>query len=336
MTLPTRRLGRTGLDVTTLGLGGAPLGGLLDAVADDAAEGAVETAWAAGVRFVDTAPFYGFGRSERRIGDALRRHKRDDYVLSTKAGRLLAPDAHPPGAENGWVDPLPFRPVYDYSHDGVRRSFEDSLQRLGLDRIDILLLHDIGRFTHDEEAHRVHFEAAMTGGLRALQALKAEGLIRAYGIGVNETAVLMAALERGDWDCVLLAGRYTVLEQDALDDLLPLCAARGTSIICGGPYNSGLLAGGSTWNYAPAPPALLARRDRLAAIAAAHGVDLKAVALQFPLAHSAVASVIPGARTPAEAQGNIAALAAPIPAALWDALRAEGLIRADAPVPEAR
>jgi D-threo-aldose 1-dehydrogenase len=334
MTLQTRRLGRTDVAVTILGLGAAPLGGLLDPVADEAAEGALQAAWEGGVRFFDTAPFYGFGRSERRVGDALRHRRRDSYVLSTKAGRLLAPDPDPPGAENGWVNPLPFRPVHDYGYDAVRRSLEDSLQRLGLHRVDVLLLHDIGAFTHGADA-APHFEAAMTGGLKALQALKAEGTIGAYGIGVNETAVLMDALDRGDWDCFLLAGRYTLLEQDALDDLLPACQARGTSVIVGGPYNSGLLAGGDTWNYAKAPHELIARRDRLAAVTAAHGVSLRAAALQFPLAHPAVASVIPGARTRDEANDNLARLAEPVPAALWQALVAEGLLRPDAPVPNA-
>ncbi len=330
--LATRRLGRSDLHVTELGLGTAPLGGLLGDVAEGDAAGALEAAWAGGVRFVDTAPFYGFGRAERRTGDALRRHPRAAYVLCTKAGRLLAPEPDPPGAAHGWVAPLPFRPVYDYSYDGVRRSFEDSLQRLGLERIDVLLLHDIGQFTHGP-GYEHHVEMAMTGGQTALAALKAEGLIGAYGIGVNETAVLMTALERGDWDCFLLAGRYTLLEQDALDDLMPACAARGTSIIVGGPYNSGLLAGGDTWNYAKAPAALVARRDRIERVCAAHGVAIEAAALQFPLAHPAVASVIPGARTAAEAEANLAHLWASVPLSLWDALEAEGLIRSDAPVP---
>ncbi|MEM0906042.1 MAG: aldo/keto reductase [Pseudomonadota bacterium] len=333
MSLPTRRLGSTDVHVTTLGFGCAPIGGLLGAVEETPARAAMAAAWDGGVRFFDTAPFYGFGASERRTGDALRAHPRGEYVLSTKAGRLLAPDPDPPAAENGWVAPLPFRPVYDYGYDAVRRSLEDSLQRLGLERIDVVLLHDIGAFTHGE-AHPPHFEAAMTGGLKALVAMKAEGLIGAYGIGVNETDVLMAALERGAWDCFLLAGRYTLLEQNALDDLLPLCAARGTSIIVGGPYNSGLLAGGNTWNYADAPADLLARRDSLAEITAQHGVSLRAAALQFPLAHPAVAAVIPGARTPEEAGDNLARLQEPVPGELWRDLQAKGLLRADAPVPD--
>lgn len=334
MTLTTRHLGETAVEVSTLGFGCAPIGGLLDAVDEPAARAALDVAWAGGVRYFDTAPFYGFGASERRTGDALRAHPRDDYVLSTKAGRLLWPDPDPPGAENGWARPLPFRPVYDYGHDAVRRSLEDSLQRLGLERIDVLLLHDIGAFTHGGTDHPAHFERAMTGGLKALTEMKAEGLIGAYGIGVNETAVLMAALERGEWDCFLLAGRYTLLEQDALDDLLPLCEARGTSIICGGPYNSGLLAGQATWNYAAAPDDLMARRDRLAAHCQRHGVSLRAAALQFPLAHPAVSAVIPGARTAEEARDNLARLIEPIPAALWRDLQDDGLLRPDAPVPK--
>ncbi len=333
MTLPTRRLGTTSVTVTTMGFGCAPIGGLLDAVDERPAREALEVAWDGGVRYFDTAPFYGFGASERRAGDALRAHPRDEYVLSTKAGRLLVPDPNPPGAANGWENPLSFRPVHDYGYDAVRRSLEDSLQRLGLERVDVLLLHDIGVFTHGEADHPAHFEAAMTGGLKALREMKDEGLIGAYGIGVNEIAVLMAAMERGDWDCFLLAGRYTLLEQEALDELLPLCQARSTSIICGGPYNSGLLAGGSTWNYAEAPPDLIARRDRLAAICNSHGVSLRAAALQFPLAHPAVASVIPGARTPEEARDNLARLAEPVPRALWQELQHEGLLRPHAPIP---
>lgn len=333
MTLPTRPLGTTAVHVSTLGFGCAPIGGLLTPVDETAARTAIGAAWDGGIRFFDTAPFYGFGASERRAGDALRPHPRSDYVLSTKVGRLLAPDPNPPGAENDWVNPLPFRPVYDYGYDAVRRSAEDSLQRLGIERIDVLLLHDIGVFTHGEADHPAHFEAAMTGGLKALTEMKAEGLIGAYGIGVNETAVLMAAMERGEWDCFLLAGRYTLLEQHALDDLLPLCTERRTSIICGGPYNSGLLAGGTTWNYADAPAELIARRDRLAAIAAAHGVSLRAAALQFPLAHPAVASVIPGGRTPAETDDNLARLAEPVPADLWNELRHENLLHPEAPIP---
>jgi len=333
-TLPTRRIGHTDLEVTILGLGAAPLGGLLGSVDEADAMAALTTAWNGGVRYFDTAPFYGFGLSERRTGDALRLHDRDSYVLSTKVGRLLAPDPTPPGRDSGWENPLPFRPVYDYGHDGVRRSFEDSLQRLGLHRIDILLIHDIGEFTHGSN-YQGHVDEAMAGGLRALQELQHEGLIGAMGIGVNETAVLMEALNHGDWDCFLLAGRYTLLEQQALDNLLPACQARGTSIICGGPYNSGLLAGGDTWNYAAAPPELIQRRDHLARVCKAHGVALPAAALQFPLAHPTVACVIPGARNALESGENLQHLSAPIPAALWDDLRAEGLIREDAPVPQA-
>lgn len=328
MSLPTRPLGSTGLEVTVLGAGTAPLAGLFDPVTPDAAAAVLDAAWEDGVRYFDTAPFYGYGAGERRTGDALR--GREGYVLSTKAGRLLAPDPAVPG--EGWADPLPFRPVPDYSEAAVRRSFEDSLQRLGLDRVDLVFLHDIGEMTHGD-AHPAHFEAAMTGGLAALRALKAEGLIAGYGIGVNETAVLEAALERGDWDVFLLAGRYTLLEQDALDRLMPACEARGTAIVCGGPYNSGLLAGGGTWNYDAAPAEILDRRDRLAALCREHDVALEAAALRFPLGHPAVASVIPGARSVEEARANAAHMSAEIPAALWPALVDAGLLRADAPLP---
>jgi D-threo-aldose 1-dehydrogenase len=328
MSLPARPLGATGLEVTVLGAGTAPLAGLFEPVPPGTAAAVLDAAWEDGVRFFDTAPFYGFGAGERRTGDALR--PRDGFVLSTKVGRLLVPDA---GVEGGdWADPLPFRPVPDYSEAAVRRSFEDSLQRLGLDRVDMLFLHDIGEMTHGA-AHPAHFEDAMTGGLAALRALKAEGLIRAYGIGVNETAVLEAALERGDWDVFLLAGRYTLLEQDALDRLMPACEARGTAIVCGGPYNSGLLAGGGTWNYDAAPPEIVARRDRLAALCREHGVALEAAALQFPLGHPIVASVIPGARSVEEARANAAHMTARIPPELWPALVEAGLLRPDAPLP---
>lgn len=328
MSLPIRPLGSTGLDVTVLGAGTAPLAGLFDPVGPEMAAAVLDAAWEDGVRHFDTAPFYGYGAGERRTGDALR--AREGFVLSTKVGRLLVPDPNVPG--EGWADPLPFRPVPDYSETAVRRSFEDSLQRLGLDRVDVLYLHDIGEMTHGD-AHPAHFEAAMTGGLKALTALRAEGLIRGYGIGVNETAVLEAALERGDWDVFLLAGRYTLLEQDALDRLLPACEGRGTAVVCGGPYNSGLLAGGGTWNYAAAPSDILDRRDRIAGVCREHGVALEAAALQFPLGHPLVASVIPGARSVEEGRANAAHMRTPVPPELWPALAEAGLIRPDAPLP---
>lgn len=320
------------IDLPRLGLGCAPLGGLQRGVSAEEAAGALDAALAAGMRYLDTAPYYGFGLSERRVGDAIR--GRSDIVLSTKVGRLLKPGLPEDPAAFGWPDPLPFHPVFDYSHDGIMRSFEDSLQRLGLDRIDILYLHDIDRFTHGESGEQArHFEEAMTGGYRALESLRRSGAVGAIGIGVNETRVCLEALERGDWDVFLLAGRYTLLEQGPLSDLFPACARAGTRIVIGGPYNSGILVGGDTWNYAAAPAELVERVGRMRAICAAHDVPLPAAALQFCLAHPVVASVIPGARTASEVADAIAWAGMTLPAALWSDLAGQGVIDPAAPVP---
>ncbi len=313
-----------------MGLGTAPLGGLFASVSDSDARAVLDAAWAGGIRFFDTAPWYGFGRSERRTGDSLR--TREGYTLSTKVGRLLRPSSAPPGQAHGWPDPLPFAPVHDYGYEGVRRSFEDSLQRLGLARVDVLFVHDIGATTHGT-ASVGHERDAFEGGLRALQELRAEGAIGALGIGVNEIDVLLRALDAAAWDVFLLAGRYTLLEQGALDRLLPACVRAGTSVVMGGAFNSGLLAGGSTWNYAPAPGELLHRRDLLAAACAEYGVALEAAALQLPLAHPAVPSLLIGCRTADEVRANLAHVDSPIPVELWAALRKRGLLREDVPTP---
>src|SRR5579864_1295848 len=261
---PRRRIGRTSLEVTVLGLGCPTLGGTRIAVTRAEAEAIVRAAWDSGVRYVDTAPYYGFGQAERAVGDALRAEKRDEWVLSTKAGRLLRPRTGAP--ENGAPHHvMPFDPVYDYSHDGIMRSVEDSLQRLGLGRIDILYVHDIGTYQHGD-AHPGHMRTLRDSGYRALEELRRSGVVRAIGIGVNEKEVLLEALEWGAWDAFLLAGRYTLLEQAPLDDLLPKCLKAGTSIIVGGPFNSGILAGRDTWNYDNAPPDVMARVKEIAAI----------------------------------------------------------------------
>ena len=315
-----------------LGFGGAPIGGLLDDVDGAAATSALEAALAGGVRYFDTAPFYGFGMSERRVGDALR--GRDDVVLSTKVGRLLKSGLPADPASMGWPAPLPFHPVYDYSYDGVMRSYEDSLQRLGLDHIDILYIHDIGPFTHtDPEEEARHFEEAMTGGYRALEALKRAGDISAFGIGVNETKLLVRALERGDWDVFLLAGRYTLLEQTALDPLFTRCAEQEVSVVIGGPFNSGILVGGKTWNYAEAPSDIVERVTGIERACKAHGVPLPAAALQFPLAHPVVVSVIPGTRTEQEQRDLLTWWKTGIPDGLWGDLKSEGLLDEAAPTP---
>ncbi len=327
-----RRLGRTALEVTALGLGCATLGGSRIDVTRETAEAIVRTAWAAGVRYVDTAPYYGVGQAERAVGDALRDKPRDKWVLSTKVGRLLRPNAsgvHP----DGRVHPLPFDPVYDYSYDGVMRSFEDSLQRLGLARIDILYVHDIGAYQHGPAAHPALMRTLRESGYRALDELRHSGVVQAIGIGVNEREVLLEALDWGAWDAFLLAGRYTLLEQAPLDDLLPRCQQAGTSIVVGGPLNSGILAGRDTWNYRAAPPEVVARVNAIHAVCDRHGVPLPAAALQFPLAHPAVAAIIPGPRDMAEFEANLALLRHPIPPALWQELRAAGLLHPAAPTP---
>src|SRR3954468_13114591 len=327
-----RRIGRTEVEVTELGLGCATLGGSRVDIARQTAEAIVAAAWEAGVRYVDSAPFYGVGQAERAVGDALRERPRDDWMLSTKVGRLLRPNrtgAHPDGKRH----PLPFDPVYDYSYDGIMRSFEDSLQRLGLARIDILYVHDIGTYQHGKEAHPVLMRTLRESGYRALEELRRSGAVRAIGIGVNEREVLLEALEWGQWDVFLLAGRYTLLEQAPLDDLLPKCLAAGTSIVVGGPLNSGILAGRDPWNYRPAPPAIVERVAAIAGICDTHRVPLAAAALQFPLAHPAVAAIIPGPRNAAEFNANLELLRHPIPPALWADLRQAGLLHPEAPVP---
>ena len=326
-----RRIGRTSLEVTTLGLGCATLGGTRIAVTRGEAEAIVRAAWEAGVRYVDTAPYYGFGQAERAVGDALRAEPRDEWVLSTKVGRLLRPRAvAPERAAPHHV--MPFDPIYDYSRDGIMRSVEDSLQRLGLGRIDILYVHDIGTYQHGD-AHPGLMRTLRDSGYRALEELRDSGAVRAIGIGVNEKEVLLEALEWGEWDAFLLAGRYTLLEQGPLDDLLPQCLKAGTSIVVGGPLNSGILAGRDTWNYRMAPPEILARAKAIGAVCERHGVKLAAAALQFPLAHPAVAAIIPGPRNAEEFRTNLGLLAHPIPAALWQDLREAKLLHPEAPVP---
>jgi D-threo-aldose 1-dehydrogenase len=330
----TRRVGRTELSVTTLGLGTATMGGSRIRVTQQEGEAIVRAAWAAGVRYVDTAPFYGVGAAERRVGDALREENRDEWVLSTKVGRLLKPHRRSEPASDGRNKPLPFDVVYDYSYDGIMRSVEDSYQRLGLAKIDILYVHDIGVYQHGAEANAAHMKVLRESGYKALQELRRSGEVRAIGLGVNEKEVLLEVLGFGDWDVFLLAGRYTLLEQGPLDDLLPQCVERGTSIVVGGPLNSGILAGRDTWNYATAPTEIVERVKRIEAVCGAHKVPLAAAALQFPLAHPAVCAIIPGPRSAAEFDANLPLLTHSIPAALWSDLKTAGLLHPSAPVPQ--
>lgn len=279
-----------------LGFGGAPLGNMFAAVDDDTAHATLQAAWDCGVRLFDTAPHYGSGLSEHRFGEALRRHPRDQFVLSSKVGRLFRAD--PSAPENPpFVDGLPFRPAFDYSYDGTLRSVEDSLQRLGLARIDIAYIHDLAA-DHHGDAWEGLFDQAMDGAARALTRLREEGVIRGWGLGVNLTEPCERAIERADPDVFLLAGRYSLLNQPALDRLFPACRARGVHVVVGGPYNSGLLAGGRTFEYADAPPEMVEKCRRIAAVCERHGADLRAAALQFCAAHPVVAAVIPGASIP--------------------------------------
>jgi len=327
-----RALGRTAISVTALGLGCATLGGSRVSVSRKQAEAIVRAAWAAGVRYVDTAPFYGFGQAERCVGDALREVPRDEWVLSTKVGRLLRPHVNPTAIELGQRR-MPFDAVFDYSYDAIMRSFEDSLLRLGLARIDILYVHDIGAMQHGADAHPEIMHSLRASGYRALEELRRGGAVRAIGIGVNEREVLLEAMEWGAWDAFLLAGRYTLLEQAPLDDLLPKCLSSGISIVVGGPLNSGILAGRDSWNYRTAPPEIVARVGQIKAVCDSHQVPLAAAALQFPLAHPAVAAIIPGPRNAEEFAANLKLLRHPIPPALWVDLRGAGLLHPLAPTP---
>jgi D-threo-aldose 1-dehydrogenase len=320
---------------TRLGLGGAPLGNLFAPVADSDAGALLDAAWASGCRSFDTAPHYGHGLSERRMGDALR--ARSAFVLSTKVGRLLAPDARAPREQFGYVGGLPFRQHWDYSAAGVRRSLEDSLQRLGLAHVDVAFVHDCDVATHGANADVVRRQV-IDEALPALRALQREGAIRAVGLGVNDVRIVLDVLRETDLDVLLLAGRYSLLDHSALRELLPLCARRGVRIALGGVFNSGLLATGSRggvarFDYAPAAREWVERTARIEAVCERHGVPLRAAALQFPLAHPAVDVVLVGARNADEWRDALAMMRTPIPAAFWDDLRRERLLPDDAPTP---
>ncbi len=324
--------------VSEIGFGAAPLGNLYHSISNEQAAATAASAWAAGIRLFDTAPHYGQGLSERRLGDALREKPRDEYLLSTKVGRLLFPAGHA-NERHGFRSPMPFDFRYDYSYDGIMRSYEDSLQRLGLDRIDILLVHDIGAMTHGAD-NTAHFKTLVDSGYVALRELRDSGQVKAIGLGVNEYEICERALQEGDYDCFLLAGRYTLLEQESLRHFLPLCQQRGVSLLIGGAYNSGILATGTRtaqtghYNYLPAPPEILARVARIEAVCDDYQVTLAAAALQFPLAHPAVSSVIPGLNEPAQVHRTMQMLSESIPADFWAALKTQGLLPPDAPVPE--
>ncbi|MDB5472827.1 MAG: aldo/keto reductase [Devosia sp.] len=331
-TFEKRRIGQTDLEVTTLGLGGATLAGSFRPVSAEQARGTVAHALDSGISYVDTAPHYGAGRSEHMVGDVLR-ERPGAAVLSTKVGRLFKAVNGAADNRTEFVNPLPFAATYDYTYDGVMRSFEDSQQRLGLSSIDILYVHDIGTATHGAEANQTYWQQLASGGYKALRELRDSGAVKAVGLGVNEWQILMEAFALGDWDVFLLAGRYTLLEQTALAPFLTTCVQRGTSVVVGGPFNSGILVGGPTFNYAKAPEEIVARVRAIEAVCQDHGVPLPAAALQFPLTHPAICNVLPGPRSPEELDEILDWWFLDIPGELWGALAKKGLLAAGTPIP---
>jgi D-threo-aldose 1-dehydrogenase len=317
------------VELSKLSLGCAQLGNLYRAISDAEARTTVDAAWNLGVRYFDTAPHYGLGLSERRLGAALTGRPRDEFVVSTKVGRVLVANDDPSGRDDEGFDvPATHRRVWDFSRDGIFRSIESSLDRLGLARVDIVYLHD-------PDDHRDDVYAT---GYPALEELRSQGVVRAIGAGMNQSAMLADFACNTNMDVLMLAGRYSVLEQPALDDLLPACAERGISVVAAGVFNSGLLshampANDAKYNYGDAPIELVDRARRIAEVCDRHGTSLPAAAIAFPLGHPAVASVCVGARGPSQVERNVALFREPPPGALWAALKNEGLLRADAPVP---
>ncbi len=331
------RLGRVDLEMTAMGLGTVAIGNLFRAISDADADAVFDAAWAAGVRYYDTAPLYGHGLAEFRTGHALRGRNRNDYVLSSKVGRILRPCRRADIDFGSWVNAAPFEMIYDYSYGGTMRAFEDCLQRLGLECMDICFIHDIDRHTRGDAQPAV-FRAAMDGAYKALAKLRDEKVVKAIGVGVNEWEVCLAALRERDFDCFLLAGRYTLLEQGALTEFLPLCLDRNVRVVLGGGFNSGILGSGAVpgarYNYAPAPEPIMDRVRKIEAVCRDHGVPLQAAALQFVMAHPAIASFITGARSAAQLNQCRAWFNEPISAAFWADMKRQGFIREDAPTPQ--
>jgi D-threo-aldose 1-dehydrogenase len=327
------------LGFTELGFGAAPLGNLYRPMTEKEARATLDMAWAEGVRYFDTAPLYGLGLSETRLNGFLRAKPRESYILSTKVGRLL--QLCPPAEKtrpNAFFETPSRKEIFDYSRDGVLRSLEFSLERLGLDYIDVVYAHDVDVFTHGTaEAADQRIREFMSGGYRALLELREQGVIKAFGAGINEWPIAERLAREGDFDVFLLAGRYTLLEQEALTSFLPYCIEKHIGIVIGGPYNSGILAtgpkAGAFYNYAPAPRDILERVRAIEAVCKTHGVKLAEAALRFPLSHPAIVSVIPGGQKASEVRRNAEILQTKIPAALWRDLKSQGLMRADAPTP---
>lgn len=322
-------LGSSSLQVTRLGLGCAAIGGLYGDIPEEQATDVVHKALDLGLNLFDTAPLYGSGKSEQRLGRALQGIPRDTYVLASKVGRLLVPSDDSDRGQSIFGDPPPFKPVFDFSYDGVMRSLEESLERLGVERIDILHIHDPD----------AHWQEAIDGAYPALDALRSQGVIRAVSAGMNQWEMLARFAREGDFDCFLLAGRYSLLDQSALDELLPLCLEKNIGIMAGGTYNSGILAKGAkpgaTYNYGEAPQDIMQKAQAIEAVAARHSVDVKAAASQFVFAHPAITCIIPGTRQPARVEENYNLLTKEIPHAFWEELRSESLVHEAAPLPGA-
>lgn len=323
----TSRLGHSRVEITRLGFGGGPLGGLFEPVDDETAAATLAEVWESGIRYFDTAPHYGIGHSERRFGQFLRQQPRDGFTLSTKVGRLLVPQDPAGRTDEAFQVPATHRRMWDFTRDGIRRSLEESLARLGLDRVDVLYLHDAEQ----------HFDAALGDGYPALAELRAEGVVGAVGAGMGNAALLTRLVQEADVDVVMLAGRYTLLDQSGLDQLLPACQERGVSVVAASVFNSGVLAqprplAGATFEYAPAPAAILARANRIADVCAAHRVTLPQAAMAFPLTHPVVAGVVVGMRSAQEVRHNCDAFSSSVPARLWTALLEQGLLDERVPV----
>ncbi|MEM0946472.1 MAG: aldo/keto reductase [Pseudomonadota bacterium] len=330
------KFGRVDLEVTAFGFGTAPLGNIFREIDEETSDAMFQTSWDRGVRYYDTAPMYGHGLSELRTGQSLRWKTRDDLVLSSKVGRRLVPARRETIDFAPWNNAAPFAIDFDYTYDGTMRAFEDSLQRLALERMDICFIHDIDVFTRGDEQPEV-FKQAMDGTWRALETLRDQGVVKAIGVGVNEWEVCHAALQERDFDCFLLAGRYTLLEQDSLNEFLPLCEKRGAAVVVGGGFNSGILATGAVdgakYNYAPAPAEIMEKVKQIQVVCADHSVPLPAAALQFVVAHPAIPSFIAGTRTVEQLEKNLDWFSHPIPSEFWAELKEKGLLREDAPTP---
>ncbi len=333
-----REIGKTGVKVTELGYGSAPLGDLFEDVPEALAQETLQTAWDAGIRYYDTSPFYGHGKSEHRVGNFLRQKPHGDFVMSTKVGRVFTATRDITSFDKGlWNNPLPFNFRYDYSYDGIMRTYEDSLQRLGIHAVELLLIHDLDPFFHNEAQIQAYLHQMFTSGWRALEELKSSGDIQGVGAGVNMMGMIPRFIDMMPLDFFILALPYTLLDQDALDGELPLCEEHDVGIVIGAVFASGILVTGptetATYRYSPATPEILDKTRRIQVVCERYGVPLAAAALQFPLGHPCVASVIPGAIQPSYIGSNLAYYNHEIPADLWSELKESGLIREDAPTP---